>query len=110
VRSYVRDSLDATPGHSSDASEVTTIRSPLRPKFATFSRPPPPSSSHPFSGASDVDEAEITRRLTRTANDIEDDINSHSPMSTVRPATVPEVASAEFLKDSDSKRAITVPG
>ncbi|KAJ6547456.1 armadillo-type protein [Mycena capillaripes] len=41
VRSYVRDAT--TPGHSSDATleESTTIRPPRRPKFATFSRPPP---------------------------------------------------------------------
>ncbi|KAJ7740714.1 armadillo-type protein [Mycena maculata] len=126
VRSYVRDSLN-TPGPSDATSaEVAHLPPPRRSKFATFSRPPPPPSPHPLSEPSshpDTLEDEI-RRLTRSTGDGNDsDINSNN--SPVKPSTFhqpspPEEGkfplaqkstSAEFLtKQSDSKRAIAVPG
>ncbi|KAJ7156081.1 armadillo-type protein [Mycena crocata] len=131
VQSYVRDSLNVTPRPSPDATaDGVKIFATRRPKFATFSRPPPPPlplalpepSLHPGTA-----EDEIRRRLTRSAKD--DDIemvntNSNSPVRTspLQQAPSPEEgsftlardakpASAEFLKgQSDSKRAIAVPG
>ncbi|KAJ7489817.1 armadillo-type protein [Mycena galericulata] len=124
VRSYVRDFLNTSPGPSSEATstEVAQLPTRRRPKFATFSRPPPSNtvseSSHPG-----IAEGDMRWRLTRSAQDEQGDVDSnHSP---VRPTTAfhqgssPEEgnflaqkpASAEFVtKQSDSKRAITVPG
>ncbi|KAJ7109269.1 armadillo-type protein [Mycena epipterygia] len=44
VQSYVRDALNAVPARDAISAETTRTRPPLRPKFATFSRPPPPPS------------------------------------------------------------------
>ncbi|KAF7338382.1 hypothetical protein MVEN_02063900 [Mycena venus] len=130
VRSYVADSLNAAPapGLSSGAtSEITEIRPPRRPKFATFSRPPH-SSPRMFSGTSshaDIVNDEITGRrgLTRSATEETSGINSPlgSMSSTLGAASAPEegkfvrpgrkdTGSAELLSESDSKRAIPVPG
>jgi len=127
VRSYVLDLLHAAPGHDATSAEVTTSRTGLRrPKFATFSRPPPSphsisESSHPETGVED----EIRRRLTRSTTDENDiemgDVSSPpSPMSTLHQARSPEearflaqeqVAPAEFHPSQpDPKKPIAVPG
>jgi len=127
VRSYVADSLNAASTHENSSgatsAEVTSIRPPRRPKFATFSRPPLHSSPRMFSGTSlhaDIVDDEIRRGLTRSATG---DINSNSPISTLgaAPVSAPEEGSfarpartnpgsAELLSESDSKRAIPVSG
>jgi len=131
VRSYVADSLNTAPApvHSSGATfaEVTTIRPPRHPKFATFSRPPPHSSPSMFSGTSlhaDIVNDEIRRGLTRSATNETGAINSNSPLgsiSTLGTASAPEEGnfarpartnpgSAELLSESKTKRTIPVPG
>ncbi|KAJ7632513.1 armadillo-type protein [Roridomyces roridus] len=103
VRSYVRDSLSSTPQASSSATpaEVIQTQIPRRSRFATFSRPPPPPSSHPLLSLP-------TRPVTGSSQEDEmADANSNSPKDVLRL----KPASAEFVKEqSDSKRAITVPG
>ncbi|KAJ6596787.1 armadillo-type protein [Mycena vulgaris] len=93
VQSYVLDFLNATPGRDATSAEVAKVQSIRRPKFATFSRPPPAPSP--------------PRRLTRSAtDDIEmGDINSNSPPSPMKPASTEFLASSQ----SDSKNAISVP-
>jgi hypothetical protein len=120
VRSYVMDFLHAAPGHDATSSAEVTRPAPRRPKFATFSRPPPPSSAPPLSSHPDAVEDEIRRRLTRSATDdngIEmGDINSPSrPTSTLHHASVPEddrfpqqEPVAEFLRSQpDSPIAVS---
>ncbi|KAJ7710018.1 armadillo-type protein [Mycena rosella] len=126
VQSYVLDFLNpAAPGRDATSAEVLETQLPRHPKFATFSRPPPPPSPHALSGSSrppDTGKDEISRRMTRSANaDTEvADINSNSPlMSGVRRAIPPEEVGFSLGRDnptefrtspSDSKKAIAVPG
>ncbi|KAJ7172587.1 armadillo-type protein [Mycena filopes] len=109
VRSYVRDSLNVTPRPSPYAipGEVTAVRPRRRPKFATFSRPPPPASPHTMLSQASLhspDEDELTRRLTRSASGVE------MPVSPPLRTLAEPVASVELQSESSSKRAVTVPG
>ncbi|KAJ6496574.1 armadillo-type protein [Mycena vitilis] len=112
VRSYVGDSPNTTPADTSSV-DVMPTRSARRPKFATFSRPPPGASLPAL-------EDELKRGLTRSAGAI-NPASLGNPVSTLHPTSAPEEgkhvplaqnkpASAEFLSEADSKRAITVPG
>ncbi|KAJ7046670.1 armadillo-type protein [Mycena alexandri] len=109
VRSYVRDSLNATPRQSLDASsaEATAVR-PRRPKFATFSRPPPPPSPHTMMLEAPLhpeDEDEITRRLTRSTGDINSNLPPVNPVSALT-----QEPKFTVRENAASKRTVAVSG
>ncbi|KAJ6455686.1 armadillo-type protein [Mycena sanguinolenta] len=120
VRAYVANSLNAAPAPQlagATSAEVTGIRPPRRASFATFSRPPSQASLRMFPAPSfsDVFDEEIRRGLTRSATgDFRSDSLSTSALSPALDDFTrtgrENLGSAELFSESDSKRAITVPG
>ncbi|KAF7363346.1 hypothetical protein MSAN_00990000 [Mycena sanguinolenta] len=125
VRAYVANSLNTAPvvqPSGATSAEAPAIRLPRRTPFATFSRPPSQASLRmfPASSFSDVFNEEIRRGLTRSATDETADFRSDSLSTSALSlgdasddftrTERENLGSAELLSESESKRAITVPG